>query len=89
MSDSVCSILLVACIDVCAGFCLDFTSLRHAFTESPCNCRCCTCCRRDEDGDGDDDEEAATGEGEPLIKPLPPPVNGTGMPPQPPMQVTR
>ncbi|KAJ6485683.1 hypothetical protein C8R45DRAFT_997499 [Mycena sanguinolenta] len=28
MSDSVCSIIAIACLDVCAGFCVDFTSLR-------------------------------------------------------------
>ncbi|KAJ6485691.1 hypothetical protein C8R45DRAFT_279588 [Mycena sanguinolenta] len=84
MSDSVCSIIAIACLDVCAGFCVDFTSLRHSFTENLCNCSCC-CCRKPED---DDDE---SGEREPLIngqKPQPN-VHEAQVPPQPPMQVRR
>ncbi|KAJ7230688.1 hypothetical protein GGX14DRAFT_411759 [Mycena pura] len=76
MSNEACSILLVACLDVCAGFCIDWTSLRHACTENLCRCSCC--CRSDADDDYEPDER------EPLINDRQPPR--TEMPAQPPMQ---
>ncbi|KAJ7812674.1 hypothetical protein B0H13DRAFT_2144163 [Mycena leptocephala] len=81
MSDSVCSILLIACLDVCTGICVDFTSIRHAFTENLCRCSCCC--------GSETDEDYEPAEREPLINGPKPPANGAGMPPQPPMQVKR
>ncbi|KAL4257653.1 hypothetical protein AB1N83_011306 [Pleurotus pulmonarius] len=36
-SDSVCGILLIACLDVLTGVCVDFVSLRHNCTEHLCS----------------------------------------------------
>ncbi|KAN0078363.1 hypothetical protein V8E55_010420 [Tylopilus felleus] len=35
-----CAIVATACIDVLAGICVDFTSVRHACTENLCRCSC-------------------------------------------------
>ncbi|KAF8130528.1 hypothetical protein EV363DRAFT_1166312 [Boletus edulis] len=35
-----CAIVATACLDVIAGICIDFMSVRHACTESLCQCRC-------------------------------------------------
>ncbi|KAK0477429.1 hypothetical protein IW261DRAFT_1487576 [Armillaria novae-zelandiae] len=37
--DALCAALLAACCQICAGCCLDYTSLRHDFTEDLCTCR--------------------------------------------------
>ncbi|KAH9952431.1 hypothetical protein BC827DRAFT_1255282 [Russula dissimulans] len=36
-----CSIAIIACLDVCTAFCIDFASIRHGFTETMCRCRGC------------------------------------------------
>ncbi|KAH9987047.1 hypothetical protein BJV77DRAFT_950563 [Russula vinacea] len=36
-----CSIAIIACLDVCAGICLDYASIRHGCTETMFKCRCC------------------------------------------------
>ncbi|KAJ7105117.1 hypothetical protein C8R43DRAFT_1046924 [Mycena crocata] len=86
MSDNIGGLLCVVCLDVCAGFCYDFQSLRHAFTENICSCsycRCSACCRAEED-------EYETGEREPLLNGQNQPASTTAdMPSQPPMQVKR
>ncbi|KAI9511949.1 hypothetical protein F5148DRAFT_1166404 [Russula earlei] len=33
-----CSIALVACLDLCTAICIDFASIRHAFTETMFKC---------------------------------------------------
>ncbi|KAF9552869.1 hypothetical protein CPC08DRAFT_714228 [Agrocybe pediades] len=37
----VCAILCTACLDICAGICVDFASLRHTCTETLHSCSCC------------------------------------------------
>ncbi|CAK5273812.1 unnamed protein product, partial [Mycena citricolor] len=51
-------LICVACLDVCAGICFDFTSLRHSFTENLCSCSCCRCCQPPSDDDEVDEERA-------------------------------
>ncbi|KAJ7221895.1 hypothetical protein C8J57DRAFT_1536465 [Mycena rebaudengoi] len=80
-------IACVACFDVLGGFCLDFTSLRHSFTQHLCSCSCCRCCGGSE---AEDDDYNDPGEREPLIREPPQVVAaGAGMPPQPPMDVKK
>ncbi|GLB42875.1 hypothetical protein LshimejAT787_1203240 [Lyophyllum shimeji] len=56
MAEQVCAICITACCDVFAGICVDFASLRHAFTENLCRCNC-----------GKDEFAAEAAEREPLI----------------------
>ncbi|KAF9233268.1 hypothetical protein BU15DRAFT_54131 [Melanogaster broomeanus] len=35
-----CSVAATICCDLLAGICLDFTSIRHQFTEHLCSCSC-------------------------------------------------
>ncbi|KAF9484565.1 hypothetical protein BDN70DRAFT_872348 [Pholiota conissans] len=37
----ICGVVAVTCLDICAGICLDFTSLRHSCTEDLCCCLKC------------------------------------------------
>ncbi|KAJ7035585.1 hypothetical protein C8F04DRAFT_511983 [Mycena alexandri] len=85
MSDSVLGLFCVACIDVCAGICLDFASLRHAFTENLCRCSCCCSRSRRSEDEDESESDSDSGEREPLIKG--PPKQQEPMPPQPPMRL--
>nr|GAT56621.1 predicted protein [Mycena chlorophos] len=62
MADSVCAIILVACVDVCAGVCYEWTTIRQSWTEDLCNCCRCSCC------EDPADEEETEREREPLLK---------------------
>lgn len=51
-----CSLALVACLDVCTGFCIDFASIRHRFPETMF--RCITCGRTEKESALEDEERA-------------------------------
>ncbi|KAH8986773.1 hypothetical protein EDB86DRAFT_2953336 [Lactarius hatsudake] len=49
-----CSIALVACLDVCTGFCIDFASFRHSFTETMFRCNTCGRAEKERALEGDE-----------------------------------
>ncbi|KAI5829913.1 hypothetical protein K523DRAFT_372569 [Schizophyllum commune Tattone D] len=67
MSEGAAGISIDLLCGVFGGICLDFASVRHAFTENCCRCLTCECCGR---------KTKYTDEREPLIAPdlQPPPL---------------
>ncbi|KIY63604.1 hypothetical protein CYLTODRAFT_425969 [Cylindrobasidium torrendii FP15055 ss-10] len=74
--DEICAGLATACCEVCTGFCLDFSTIRHSFTETCCLCLFCPRCDNEDDDSGDADpalrarrEDDQINERAPLLNP--------------------